>query len=350
MKPYRLALLGLAAALLILPISGCGTAQEETTTTTEATTITTTELTTTTEAIATTETTAATLAAETQKEVTWQMLDLQDKVNAEQKTWLEKAYADMQKREPATEYPMGSGKVVGMRGEVPELRQIFLKENGKETVLLKEKRDHEYIDDATEDPRIAEILDDRYFVYRWIGWEWEAGSGVYDTVRMKAIPVETTTAADKSYAGANVTYAGAFGDILYMEDHWYAQKVSPLRLFPVSLKGLDKAESLPVGKNILEDIPEAKEKDVSYTHTWFSPDGRYYVAAQDLPFDSEDFVALIFDLSAKQFLSRVSVPKDKAPSGGAMFSGDNETLYIYGVDYSSSKAVVDRNAVEIKLP
>ena len=339
MKTKQLASLVLAAAMLILLVSGCNAAQDDLDATTAATT-------TTEDAAAAT---TATTAAAPQKLVTWQALDLQDKANAGQKSFLDKAYADYQSQEPAKEYPMGSGKVLGFRGEEPELRQVFLKENGKETVLLDEKRDHEYVDDLTEIPRIAEILDDRYFVYRWIGWEWEAGSGVYDTVRMKAIPVETTT--EESYAGANVYYAGAFGDVLYMEDHWYAGKESPLRLYPVSLKGLDKAESLPVGKNILEDIPESKEKDVYYTQCYFSPDGNYYVAVQDTAADAKEFVALVFDLSAKTFAGRVSVPKDKAQGGIAAFSEDGKTLYLYGeTSGPAGKPVVDRYAVEIKLP
>jgi len=335
MKLKQMALLVLAAVLILL-ISGCKATQEDIPATTTEAAITTTEAATTQE--------ATTLAAETQKEVTWQVLDLQDKANAKQKSFLEKAYAEeLESREPDVDQPMGASKVVGVRGGGAELRQMFLRENGKETVLLEEKRNDEFAD-GSESPRFAQVLDDRFFIYRWIGWEWEAGSGVYDTVRMKAIPVETKKI--ESVAGADVTYAGAFGDVLYMEDGWYAQKVSPLRLFSVDLKGLDKAESLPVGKNILEDIPEAKEKDVSYTHCGFSPDGKYYFAAQDTPFDSEEFIVLIFDISAKKFVSRVHVPKNAASHGIATFREDSKTLYFY----DSIQQVFSRYALEIKLP
>ena len=348
MKLQRVFVLGLAAALILL--SGCGAAQKDADTTataspTAATTTATVEIITeaTTEESTTEKPTEPLRSAGAEPSL--RTLDLDDKANAAVKSRLEELEAEKR----PSEYSMGNGKTV-----VEKETGIFLHDDKtkKETVLLESKRDgpnEEWI----ETPYILQKLDDRYFVYALQGWEWQAGAGIYDIVRMKAIPIEAPQG--KSYMDS-YHYQTICGDTLFLHGPVYnTSELGPLEVYTVDLSKLDKAETLTPGEDLLKDVPEAKFEELNDEcfGSAFSPDGRYCaVQAEQYNRDPHgNGIIAVFDLHQKSFVFQMEKQASMKDYQHMAFD-DNNTLYVYGKTYDDAAQQWEfaREVLEIKLP
>ena len=326
MKLQRVFVLGLATALILL--SGCGAKQRfdiVDPTTTEATTITTAEITTTEAPTTTTEAPTAPPTTAPGFELHQRVLDLDDKANAELKSRLEEFGAENRK----SEYPMGNGKTV-----VGNYDGLFLRDDktGKETLLLEAKWD-DPSEEHNESPYVERQLDDRYFIYIIQGWEWHAGAGIYDTKRMKAIPIKVPAGAESPEYGY---HRPTSGNVLYVHDPFTTS------VYRIDLSKLHKAEYLPLGENLLKDVPEARTEDLLdvYNSAEFSPDGQY--CAVVLRYTLTNGVVAVFDLHKKVFLFQMELP-DAVKHCQRFAFDDSNTLYLYDT-YGTLKVL------EIKLP
>jgi len=329
MKLQRVFSLGLAMVLL----SGCGAKPEVVdATTAESATST---------AITKTTTTRATAppAIAPGVELHQRVLDMDDKANSAVKRWLE----EIAFREYPREHPMGNGKTV-----VEKEAGLFLRDDAtkKETLLLETETD-DPIKEQNAHPCVAQLLDDRYFIYYWQDWDqeyWEfhAGAGVYDTVRMKAIPIKEPDGEDFSMYHF---HRPARGNTLYLVDG--DCPASEFAVYSINLGRLDQAEYLPIGDDLLKDVPEARFRDCSDTffRGAFSPDGRYFAV---LTFT--DFLA-VFDLHKQAFVFQMEKPDAVGYNYRVAFDNSN-TLYVYDTSSGplTEKEEINREVLEIKLP
>jgi|GEM_PF-3006032 len=315
MKFYRMASLVLAAAMLITLISGCKVVREE------VDIMPLMDANTTTEAIAATEEAATTAGSEI-VEPSVRTVDLDDEANATIKRWVEEIGPD----ERPSEYPMRNGKTITVKRTGIFLRDEKTK---KETVLLESKISE--IEETNEYPQVEQLLDDRYFAYTVGSWEDQAGAGVYDTVRMKAIPIEAPQG--KRYMDS-YNFQAVCGDTLYLRGPVHnTVELGPLQIFAVDLRGLDKAETLKAGEDLLKNVPEAKFEDLQgecYNST-ISPNGRYCaVQAEQANRDpAGNGIVAVFDLHQKAFVMRMEKPANMSTYQDIAFFGNN-TLYVYG--------------------
>jgi len=340
MKLQRIISLGLAAMLILL-ISGCGTQKTPDATTTEAAASTTaaTEITTT-EAPTTTRATAPPTTAPG-VELRQQVLDLDDKVNAAIKSWLE----EIAFTERPSEYPMRNNKTV-----VGNSDGLFLRNDktGKETLLLEAKWDDPY-EEHNESPYVAHQLDDRYFVYIIQGWEWHAGAGIYDTKRMKAIPIRKPNGRGFPMYSF---YRPAHSDALYLIGSDY--EIAAFAVYRIDLSKLNKAETLSIGENLLKDVPEAQSEELqsdSFSAA-FSPDGRYCAVPRH-DYNSSTFpngILAVFDLYEKAFVFQMERPGQMSDYYHGVFD-DSNTLYVYGKTYDDAARQWEfaREVLEIKF-
>jgi len=265
--------------------------------------------------------------------VRWRTLDWEDESNSEIKEWLENWHSEQHNKSPQetpTEYPMGKTKTLRIEDDYGG--QIILRDNksGKEEILLD---GNEVYGEGVRYPHLYEVLDDRYFLYCWGGWEWVWSTAVYDIKERKEYPIE----AD---------YSTRRGNSLYFS-HDYESLCPPLCLHRIDITKLPNSINLV---NLLENIPEAKTANtVHHTvhHHEITEDGRYFVIAEEAGFH-------LFDLQKENVF--FSLPR--ADTGiwvdwerylHDFVFRDEKTIYWHTPNYSET--IKGRSLmVEIKLP
>ena len=268
--------------------------------------------------------------------VRWRTLDLEDEVNAEVKAWLE----GHMRRERPREIPMGEGKTLLSKDK----ESIVLRDDatGKETVLLELRYVGEKDDPANDDtgwggPWLEEIIDERYFVVSWIGYECIRGVSIYDTQEMREIPVLNPI-------GVLLVDVGIHNGLLYMCDFNYGEGSGQMHIYAIPLDNLEKAEALPCGENLLAGIPEADMSETYYNWQLISPDARY-LAVDEIIVAS---AVRIFDLKAKSFVCRLPVAlNDRYPD---LVFRDEHTLYCYERGWDGENPIARGQVIEITLP
>lgn len=164
-------------------------------------------------------------------------------------------------------------------------------------------------------PTVQFIIDERYVVWT-DNFKDNGYGGIYDTKRM----------LDISWG----EYAFPF--YLYDNTLWFLATAfhygGPLSLFRVSLDGLDKADEIALGGNLLDTIPEAALDCRDLRSTALSADCRYFAVR------GADIGIYIFDLQTKALAQQVpagAIPgkssRDPMPS---LAFKDERTLYCYG--------------------
>ena len=215
-------------------------------------------------------------------EITWRTVDITSDEGREAVQWLAQRHEEIMRGTP-DQFPMGKDKTIIAHNK----DKIILRDNktGKETVLL----ERTYIGDKTtpeeallheeawKAPWFEQVLDDRYFVYCWVGWEWSGDVGVYDTKNMREIPVEW----DKKYPpGYSFNSPQIRGDTLYLFDATYGEYDGPLHLMRVDLKALDtlKPGEALMAEDIFAEIG-AKDAEMMF-YRLLTEDGRYLVTSE----------------------------------------------------------------------
>jgi len=291
----RVALFLLACLLLF---SACGQVKPEPTT--ETTTASTEE--TTTEAFV--------LDNGESGEITWRTLDLNSAEGREAQKWLAERWEERMS-EAKSEFPMGEGKTVVVRRGNSGDTLILRNKTGKETVLLEKT----YIGEATtpeealidevawKKPVFAQVLDDRYFVYYWVGWEWAGETGIYDTQNMRTIMIEWDEKYNRYDGDWRFRFSGPqiIGDALYLSDASHGPYGGDIHLMRVDLKALNTAQDGEplMAVDVLADIPGVQ--DVTDMNTRFvTKDERYFVL--------NDIAGLrVYDLQQKKLALQLPV-------------------------------------------
>jgi len=230
--------------------------------------------------------------------VTWQALNLNSAEGKEATQWLAEQWEEYMKEGP-TQFPMGKDKTVIQKNDTLTLRE---NKTGKETVLLEksylgeETTPEEALlrEEAWRYPRLIKALDERYFAYCWGYWEGSGGTAIYDTQKLRTIPI----AYGEKYQDGD-WFLGRemiFADALYLTEGTYGPYGGPLRLMRVDLKALPAlkdGEDLPA-VNVLEDSPGLE--NVQDMNTRFvTPDERYFILT--------DYTCVrVYDLQKKQLL------------------------------------------------
>jgi hypothetical protein len=263
--------------------------------------------------------------------VRWRTLDLEDEANAEVKEELLRR----QDKDQQTEFPMGGKKIIyGTYGNEHDKIEM-VDEAGKRTVLLETDK-VEATDEMNERPpemswrypKFNAILDDRYFLYVWMGWSWGINMGIYDTKEMKEITIIDYVLNTVKVQGNYIYYVDAVSEEEYNgEPHLYAYDWTAIkRGEPV--KGVD----LLAGFN---------GPDACFGDRLLTDDLRYYLATEGRYVDEvcwEDSVR-IYDLANKKLLTTLTEPDfpiDKLEEWNGK---------IYWVKYSDADC-----ALEITLP
>ena len=281
--------------------------------------------------------------------VKWRTLDLEDAANADIKAWLETQFNPIPKGRPGneyqpeqTEFTMGANKIivrfVGYVGEQLD-REIYLRTpNGKETLLLKSGGPRK---DEISSPRIVEILDARYFLFEWRGYQWSNGTSVYDLQEMREISV-----------GFNVSGFRIFGRhenrLYFVGSDSDAEYGGPVALYLSDLSALPKAIT-PV--NLLDGVPHTSAG--AHYGTWLSPDERYYIVKLN-DGNTEDEELRVFDVINRQFVALFSAPQNTFRGNYAFL--DNKTLYLYRTGWESrpvndeTNYAIQPKIIEITLP
>ena len=297
MKRFVLILL-----VLLLLLAACGQAAPEQPTTEPITESTTTGI------IEETTTGAPFVPTEGEaNEISWRTLDVNSSEGKEAVQWLAERHEEIMRGAP-DQFPMGKDKTLVCRNK----EKIFLRDNktGKETALL----EFTYIGEETnpelrreeewKGPALLDVIDERYFAYCWIGWEWAGETGIYDTKNMREIPVKW----DEKYSLNAYDWRFRFvgwqvrGDALYLTDGSHGEYSGTPHLMRADLKALD---SLKPGEplmavDVLADIPGVKDAELLMSYL-LTEDTRYY-------FLSEDRAGLrMYDLQQKKLVLRLPV-------------------------------------------
>ena len=266
--------------LLVLPACGEVQAEPETSiiTTTEAVTVTTAA----TEEITEEETT--TRAAVIGGDISWRILDLEDKANADIKTWtddwLDKREASHLEDRPS-EYPMGNGKTL-ITDYTPPYR-ILLRDDktGTETLLLKGKEELYYEElDYFPVPILQHVLDERFILVIWSAYESFGEYEIFDTQEMKSIPMDVFAVP------CMIT-----DDTLYMHNaRDYDEPVDgEVFLLVYDLNALRHGGTLSA-VNLLADIPHEEAGDLLAFE--LTKDERYFIA-------TDWYGVYVFDIKEK---------------------------------------------------
>ena len=322
----------LAAGLLLLCACGKDAPIAETTTTTEK--LTTTEAATTTEEVPTEPPYEFVPMSGESNGVRWRTLDWEDESNSEIKEWLENWQTERnnqpQQKNP-TEYPMGKTKTLRIETDPNGYSnaKFILRDNksGKDEILLEGNG----IDgEKVKEPRLIEVLDDRYFLFCWGGWEWHWSTAFYDIKERKEITIE----AD---------YYTRRGNSLYFSQFDYGPFCGPLSLYRIDITKLPKSINLV---NLLENIPAAKEAG-EVGHFDITDDERYFVIA-------EETGLYMFDLQKEEVFFSLSI----ADTGiwvdwhrylHEFVFRDEKTIYWYSPNFAET--MKGRSLmVEIQLP
>jgi len=221
-------------------------------------------------------------------EIRWRTMDLDDAENAEIKQWLLNWQENRQPEQPGG-YPMADGKTVS--GYYP----IILKEDGRRTKLLEPRYlgdgDPELDETAWIYPSVLDVIDERYFVFHWGGWEWIAGTCVYDTKEMREIPIQWD---EKTEYGNSVAmrYNSAIGDSLYLVDGGHGPYGGPLHLMRADLSQLGALKPGDALKavDVFAGIPHEPASEVAAYE--LTPDARWF-------FVTDRIGLYLFDLQKK---------------------------------------------------
>ncbi|MCL1952463.1 MAG: hypothetical protein FWF60_06505 [Oscillospiraceae bacterium] len=265
-------ILALAAAFaLLLALFSCGRVEPEPIPETTAETASTTETETTTE----TEEAEFTIptfvpASGESNGVCWRTLDLEDAANAEVKAWLEEKYASEASDDPR-EYIMNAHKKI-VDTRYPKHHIVMVEDNGKETLLLEPV----YFGEATtpkaalmdelywKSPVFRQALDDRYFLVYWGGWECTCGYGIYDTKKLREIPIEYD---GWMFAENGVLYSYEVGD-----QEPYS---GPMHLWKYDWRAIVRGEPMQA-KDVLADFAGPEGEEVG--DCLLTEDARYFLA------------------------------------------------------------------------
>ena len=245
-------------------------------------------------------------------EISWRTVDVNSAEGREITQWLAEQYQERVKEieEYPTQFPMGEDKTLICRNK----EKISLRDNksGKETTLL----ELTYIGEETtpeaaaldeiawKGPVLLDVIDERYFAYYWVGWEWAGETGVYDTKNMRSIPVKWDEKYNENKYSWRVRFFGwqVCEDALYLADGSHGEYSGMPHLMRVDLKALDSVkESEPLmATDVLEDIPGVEEVQL-LGHYLLTDDERYY-------FLSDGRAGLyMFDLQQKELALRLPV-------------------------------------------
>ena len=332
----------LLAGLLLL--GGCNTSQRFdifSATTTSAKQLTTTEAVTTTEEPVTEPPYEFVPMSGESNGVRWRTLDWEDESNSEIKEWLENWDAErdeQHQQETPTEYPMGKKKTLHIKtGSNGYSNTKFILRNnksGEEEVLLE---GNGIDDEGVREPHLYEVLDDRYFLFCWGGWEWTWSTAIYDTKEHKEIPIDE----GDMYRG----FYAMRGNAVYLINYepngplW-----GPVSLYKVDLSRLPKSIK---SVDVLKKFTAAKNAEEVY-HSELTEDDRYFIIAKETGFS-------IFDLQKEETL--FSLPR--ADTGiwlnweysylDSFVFRDEKTIYWHSPDFAET--IKGRSLmVEIKLP
>ena len=248
--------------------------------------------------------------------VKWRTLDLEDEANAE----LKEELLRQQNEDKQTEFQMGTKKIVYEHGPIE-----MVDETGKRTVLLDTDK-RENTSDADEInwryPRFVGILDDRYFLFAWDGWEWLCGYAIYDIKEAREIPIEYY---EDMFVKDGIVYSSEQGG--------EAGYTGPLHLWKYDWKAIVRGETAKA-IDLLAGFsgPDAK-------WSWYrllTSDARYFIADNGTQL-------CIYDLVGKQLI--VPTPESAYPEDGFghEFSDWNGAIYLHD-------AYRQRITLEITLP
>ena len=284
--------------------------------------------------------------------VTWRTLDVNAAEGLQARAWLadqhEQWVAGM--NELQNEFPMGT-KTLVREGETLVLRDSA----GKETVLF--KRTYIGEADTTEEalldetawkiPILAQVLDGRYFVYYWMGWEWTGDTAIYDTRNMRSIPI----AWDEKYRLKDGSWRYAFsgpqvcGEGLYLVDSSYGPYSGALHLLRADLAALEELKSgqpLPTVDMLAGTFGGVKDAD-NANYRVVTPDERYFIM--------NDAAGLrIYDLQQKRRLLLLT-PAELGTGAEEAFAYEGEIALrgnlVYWTDRTAGNG---KYLVEITLP
>jgi len=185
---------------------------------------------------------------------------------------------------------MGDKKIVRSNEQIE-----MVDKTGKRTVLLEiDKREAtgEMAERPPEMswryPKIKAILDDRYFLYIWMGWSWGINTGIYDTKEMKEITIIDNVLNMVKVQGNYIYYVDAVSEETYCEQpHLYAYDWTAIkRGEPVT--GVD----LLAGFN---------GSDAAHINTLLTDDARYYFLLMEEGLR-------VYDLVEKKLLTTLPQP------------------------------------------
>jgi len=271
-------------------------------------------------------------------------LNLNDAENAEIKRWLVEWEEERYNREWPTQFPMGNGKTV-LDG-----RNIVLRENGKETVLLEPRYLGE--DDPETDevawiyPSVLEVIDERYFAFHWGGWEWIAGTSVYDTQEMREITIQWDEKTDYEYP-IPIRHIAVYGDGFYLVDAAHGPYGGPLHLMRADLTQLGTLQPDEGLKavNLLDGIPHAPASEVSDYE--LTSDGRWHIVTDRDGLYLFDLQAKVLTYQPKTGLG-VQIKEDwEHVYFSHIAVRDEHTLYCFGL---IDNDLFESYALEITLP
>ena len=277
----------------------------------------------------------------------WRTLDLTDEKNAEIKDWLQTQFNPIpegrREEEPEQlEFPMGANKIIIKIYEKVYVQEQFAREiylrtpDGKETLLL--KSDDPLVQDDPGVPHVVEILDDRYFLFQWLGYQWSKATCVYDIQEMREIEVDGGLWLWPYLKNKHLYFLGYDSDAPYGGP--VALHLADLSLLPDPIT--------PV--NLLEGLPHTDGR--IHDGQLLSPDEKYYIVT--LSGEGDDEIR-IFDVENKQFVARFFAPPDTFNNRREAFR-DDKTLYLYETDWErrpvddETNYALRRISIEITLP
>jgi len=328
----------LAAGLLLL--GACGKDAPITETTTTTVNITTTETVTTTEEAPTEPPYEFVPTSGESNGVRWRTLDWEDESNSEIKEWLENWQAERHNKnqqESSNEYPMGKKKTLRIETDPNGYSntKFILRDNksGKDEILLEGNG----IDgEMVKEPRLYEVLDDRYFLFCWGGWEWTWDVAIYDIKEHKEISLNEGDMYRDLY--------DIRGNSMYLINYTPNDALfGPVSLHKVDLSRLPKSIK---SVNMLENFTAAKEAGEIYA-CHLTTDERFFLIAEENGF-------YILDLQKEEVLfsmplADTGIWQDPHRYLQHFVSRDDKTIYWRSQNFVNT--MKGRGLmVEIKLP
>jgi len=270
--------------------------------------------------------------------VHWRVLDLDDEANTSELVWLEEQMQLIPREAPDKEqfFQLSEERTLIQRERSDRgfwTTDIFLldKRANKETLLIEGSYDGEErgSGDIFYAPHVKKIVDERYFIH--FSPMSNTPPGVYDTQRMRNIPIEFPP---KTWAYYRDEINGK---------HYYASEgdvadgiMGQLHIVTLTLENVDNATKLKTSENLLAGIPEA-DMETFYQYCYISPDARYFIVCES--------GIRIFNLQTKKFVARVPIDEQWYDHFYISFR-DEQTLYFYPNMFRDSP----RRVLEITLP